>query len=63
MLYRQGQLFGGLVYSLETRGGSSPDLAEAKLRPMAEQAPDPPLFGIPFLLTALFRRAPQITTR
>jgi hypothetical protein len=26
------------------------------MRPMAEQPPHSPLFGVPFLLTALFRR-------
>jgi hypothetical protein len=32
------------------------DLAEVEIRPMAEQPPDSPLFSVPFLLTALFRR-------
>jgi hypothetical protein len=27
-----------------------------ELRPMLEQPPDAPAFGVPFLLTALFRR-------
>jgi hypothetical protein len=40
-----------------------PDLAEVELRRMAEQPPDSPLFGVPFLLTALFRRLARITTR
>ena len=34
--------------------GSSRTLPE--MRPMAEQSPDSPRFGVPFLLTALFRR-------
>ena len=40
-----------------------PGLAEVELRPMAEQPPDSPPFGAPFLITALFRRPAQITTR
>jgi SAM-dependent methyltransferase len=44
--YRQGRLFGGLFS----------DLTEVEMRPMAEQSPDSPRFGVPFLLTALFRR-------
>jgi len=54
--YRQGGLFGGLAYSPETLRWIFSDLTEVELRPMAEQSPDSPLFGVPFLLTALFRR-------
>lgn len=54
--YRQGQLHGGLAYSPEELRWIFSDLAEVELRPMREQPPDSPLFGVPFLLTALFRR-------
>jgi hypothetical protein len=55
-LYRHGQLFGGLAYSPEELRWIFSDLTEVEMRPMAEQEPDSPLFGVPFLLTALFRR-------
>ncbi len=53
--YHQGQLLGGLAYSPEELRWIFSDLTEVEMRPMAEQPPDSPLFGVPFLLTALFR--------
>jgi SAM-dependent methyltransferase len=53
-LYRQGSLFGGLAFTPEDLRWIFADLAEVELRPMTEQPPDSPLFGVPFLLTALF---------
>jgi hypothetical protein len=55
--YRQGQLHGGLAYSPEALRWIFSDLAEVEMRPMKEQPPGSPTFGVPFLLTALFRRA------
>jgi hypothetical protein len=54
--YRQGRLFGGLAYSPEELRWIFSDLTEVEMRPIAEQSPDSPRFGVPFLLTALFRR-------
>lgn len=54
--YRQGQFFGGLAYSPEELRWILSDLTEVEVRPMAGQSPDSQLFGVPFLLTALFRR-------
>jgi SAM-dependent methyltransferase len=54
--YRQGQLHGGLAYSPEALRWIFSDLAEVEMRPMQEQPPSSPTFGVPFLLTALFRR-------
>jgi SAM-dependent methyltransferase len=54
--YRHGRMFGGMAFSPEELRWIFPDLTEVEIRPMAEQAPDSPLFGVPFLLTALFRR-------
>lgn len=51
--YRQGQLFGDLAYSPDELRWIFSDLTEVEMRPMAEQSPR---FGVPFLLTALFRR-------
>jgi SAM-dependent methyltransferase len=55
-LYREGGLGGGLAYSAEELRWIFADFTEVELRPMTEQADDSPLFGVPFLLTALFRR-------
>ena len=55
--------FGPMAYSPEDLRWIFPDLAEVEMRPMAEQPQDSALFGVPFLLTALFRRPAQITTR
>ena len=54
--YRQGLLFGDLAYSPDELRWIFSDLTEVEMRPMAEQSPDLPRFGVPFLLTALFRR-------
>ncbi len=55
-LYRERSLQGGLAYSPAALRWIFSDLAEQELRPMAEQPPGSPAFGVPFLLTALFRR-------
>ncbi|PWS43457.1 SAM-dependent methyltransferase [Streptomyces sp. ZEA17I] len=56
--YRQGGLGGGLAYTPEElrRIFSLPGLAEIELRRMRDETPDSPLFGEPFLWTALFRK-------
>ncbi len=56
--YRQGGLGGGLAYAPEElrRIFSLPGLTEIELRRMRDEAPDSPLFGEPFLWTALFRK-------
>ncbi|MFJ8628097.1 class I SAM-dependent methyltransferase [Kitasatospora sp. NPDC093550] len=55
-LYRLGVLEGGLAYSPEELRSLFRELTPLELRPMAAQAPGSALFGLPFLLTALFRR-------
>ncbi|MEV1247294.1 class I SAM-dependent methyltransferase [Nonomuraea sp. NPDC050022] len=54
--YRQGRLHGGLAYAPEALRWIFSDYTEVELRLMEEQAPDAPVFGVPFLLAALFRR-------
>jgi len=54
--YRQGCLQGGLAYSPGELRWIFSDLTEVEMRPMDEQPPGSPVFGVPFLLTALFRR-------
>ena len=54
--YRQGHLHGGLAYSPEALRWIFSDLTEVEMRRMHEQPPSSPVFGVPFLLTALFRR-------
>jgi len=54
--YRQGSLYGGLAYSPAELRGIFSELTEVEMRPMVEQPPGSPVFGVPFLLTALFRR-------
>jgi hypothetical protein len=55
-LYRDGQLHGGLAYTPDALRSIFSDFDEVEVRPMREQPRDAPAFGIPFLLTALFRR-------
>ncbi|MBV6699524.1 bifunctional 2-polyprenyl-6-hydroxyphenol methylase/3-demethylubiquinol 3-O-methyltransferase UbiG [Kitasatospora aureofaciens] len=55
-LYRLGGLEGGLAYSPDELRALFADFTEVEIRPMTAQSPDSPLFGVPFLLTALFRR-------
>ena len=55
-LYRVGSLQGGLAFSPKELRWLFSDLTEIELRPMAEQPPTSAVFGVPFLLTALFRR-------
>lgn len=54
--YRQGSLEGGLAYTPEALRWIFSDYTEVELRPMADHPSDAPLFGVPFLLAALFRR-------
>ncbi|WP_308168577.1 class I SAM-dependent methyltransferase [Nonomuraea sp. NEAU-A123] len=54
--YRQGRLDGGLAYTPEALRWIFSDFTEVESRPMKEQSPDAPVFGVPFLLAALFRR-------
>ncbi|WP_333778641.1 class I SAM-dependent methyltransferase [Streptomyces sp. IBSBF 3136] len=56
-LYRERRLQGGLAYTPRSLRWIFSDLAEVELRRMREQPPHSPLFGMPFLWTALFRRS------
>lgn len=56
--YRQGGLHGGLAYTPAALRWIFSDLTEVEQRPMRDQPAGAPAFGVPFLLTALFRRAP-----
>lgn len=55
--YRQGRLHGGLAYSPDALRRIFSDLTEVEIRLMDAQPPSSPVFGVPFLLTALFRRS------
>jgi SAM-dependent methyltransferase len=57
--YHQSRLHGGLAYTPESLRWIFSDLAEVELRRMHDEPPESPLFGEPFLWTALFRRAAQ----
>ncbi|MFF1920067.1 class I SAM-dependent methyltransferase [Streptomyces sp. NPDC058221] len=54
--YTRSGLQGGLAYTPESLRWIFSDLTEIELRRMRDEAPDSPLFGEPFLWTALFRR-------
>ncbi|MZD08749.1 methyltransferase domain-containing protein [Streptomyces sp. SID5785] len=60
-LYRQRDLQGGLAYTPESLRRIFSDLEEVELRRMREQPATSPLFGVPFLWTALFRRGVSTT--
>ncbi|GAB7186517.1 class I SAM-dependent methyltransferase [Kitasatospora sp. Ki12] len=55
-LYRRGELEGGLAYSPDELRSLFRDFTPIEVRPMAAQEPGSAAFGLPFLLTALFRR-------
>ncbi|MEU8625124.1 class I SAM-dependent methyltransferase [Streptomyces sp. NPDC048669] len=55
--YDQSRLHGGLAYTPEALRWVFSDLAEIELRRMRDEPSESPLFGEPFLWTALFRRA------
>ena len=57
-LYRQAHLAGGLAYTPDSLRHIFSDLTEIEIRPMHPEPPESAYFGEPFLLTALFRRAP-----
>ncbi|WP_030242399.1 class I SAM-dependent methyltransferase [Streptomyces sp. NRRL S-350] len=59
-LYRLGSLEGGLAYSPDELRLLFRDFEPLEVRPMAAQAPDSALFGVPFLLTALFQRTASL---
>ncbi|GGQ69554.1 SAM-dependent methyltransferase [Kitasatospora griseola] len=54
--YRERSLHGGLAYTPDALRRVFADLTEVELRRMREQPAESPLFGVPFLWTALFRR-------
>lgn len=54
--YREARLHGGLAFTPGELRWFLSDFTEVELRPMREQPPEAPVFGVPFLLTALFRR-------
>jgi SAM-dependent methyltransferase len=56
--YRRSRLDGGLAYTPRSLRWIFSDLTEVELRRMRDEPPESPLFGEPFLWTALFRRAP-----
>ncbi|MBD0672129.1 class I SAM-dependent methyltransferase [Streptomyces sp. CBMA156] len=55
-LYRLGTLEGGLAYSPDELRSLFREFTPLEIRPMAAQAAGSGLFGVPFLLAALFRR-------
>ncbi|MFF7456665.1 SAM-dependent methyltransferase [Kitasatospora sp. NPDC008115] len=57
-LYRTGRLDGGLAFTPDELRWILGDFTEVEIRPMVPQEPGAPLFGLPVLLTALFRRPP-----
>ncbi|MEU9147668.1 class I SAM-dependent methyltransferase [Streptomyces sp. NPDC048349] len=58
--YRQAGLHGGLAYTPESLRWIFADFAEVELRRMRDEPDESPLFGEPFLWTALFR-SPRCT--
>ncbi|MGR4879488.1 class I SAM-dependent methyltransferase [Streptomyces sp. LARHCF249] len=58
--YRQAGLHGGLAYTPESLRWIFADLTEVELRRMRDEPDGSPLFGEPFLWTALFR-SPRCT--
>ncbi|MGW1432843.1 class I SAM-dependent methyltransferase [Streptomyces sp. NPDC002431] len=54
--YRERRLHGGLAYSPEALRRIFSGLEEIEMRRMREESAESPLFGVPFLWTALFRR-------
>ncbi|GAA1945231.1 class I SAM-dependent methyltransferase [Kitasatospora viridis] len=54
--YRQRSLGGGLAHTPAALRWIFAEFEEVEIRPMREQGPDSPLFGVAFLLTGLFRR-------
>ncbi|UOX89202.1 class I SAM-dependent methyltransferase [Amycolatopsis sp. FBCC-B4732] len=54
-LYRDGSLHGGLAYTADELRHLFQDCTEVELRPMRA---DTELYGMPFLLTGLFRKEP-----
>jgi hypothetical protein len=57
--YRRSRLHGGLAYTPESLRRIFADLTEVELRRMHDEPAGSPLFGEPFLWTALFRRPAQ----
>ncbi|MCC3275299.1 class I SAM-dependent methyltransferase [Arthrobacter sp. zg-Y20] len=55
-LYRDGQFEAGMAFSPADLRWIFEDFEEIAIRPMIPQGKDSPLFGEPFLLTALFRK-------
>lgn len=55
-LYRLGGLEGGLAYSPDELRSLFREFTPLEICPMVAQEADSPLFGVPFLLAALFRR-------
>jgi SAM-dependent methyltransferase len=55
-LYRDGSLHGGLAYAPDELRHLFDGYTEIELRHMVEQPPGADLFGVPFLLAALFQR-------
>ncbi|HEX9066543.1 MAG TPA: class I SAM-dependent methyltransferase [Streptosporangiaceae bacterium] len=53
--YRQRSLLGGLAFSEEDLRYLFSDLVEVELRPMRPEPEDSAVFGMPYLITALFR--------
>ncbi|MEV0188574.1 class I SAM-dependent methyltransferase [Kitasatospora purpeofusca] len=55
-LYRNGRLDGGLAFTADELRWIFEGFTEVEIRPMVPQDPGSALFGLPVLLTALFRR-------
>ncbi|MFC1439926.1 class I SAM-dependent methyltransferase [Streptacidiphilus sp. N1-10] len=60
--YREARLHGGLAYTPESLRWIFSGLMEVELRRMRDEPPESPLFGEPFLWTALFKRKTETET-
>ncbi|RCG21027.1 class I SAM-dependent methyltransferase [Sphaerisporangium album] len=56
-LYRDGHLHGGLAFTPDDLRWLFHDLTELELRPMTAHPETADVFGVPYLLTALFHRS------
>ncbi|MFE4976604.1 class I SAM-dependent methyltransferase [Kitasatospora sp. NPDC056651] len=59
-LYRLGTLEGGLAYSPDELRSLFREFTPLEIRPMATREAGSGLFGVPFLLTAVFQKAPSL---
>ncbi|WP_428951372.1 class I SAM-dependent methyltransferase [Streptomyces sp. cg35] len=62
-LYRTGDLGGGLAYAPDELRHLFGELTEVEIRPMADRGEGSVTYGVPYLLTALFRRPEAASPR